>query len=87
MKMDQQERMDRIEAGSIAITALAALEHPMTEYRDRLISKLVTCYRNGQTQHDVLLGLVAELAALDNVKKDLETTVHRGNVAAQEEYK
>lgn len=85
--MDQQERMDRMEAGRTATLALGILREPVEAYREKVLNRLIACYRSGMTDHDTILGGIAELTALDNLIKDMQNTVHKGNVAAEVEFK
>lgn len=85
--MDQAERIDRIERGYAATAAQAALREPYAEARERIIGRLVSFYRSGHTEHDLILGGIAEIAALDGLMNELERTITQGNTAAQQEYK
>lgn len=85
--MDQAERIDRIERGRNAVIAKSFLIDPMTEARENTIGRLVNFYRSGHTDHDLILGGIAEIAALDALMKHLDHTITQGNVAEQQEYK
>ena len=85
--MDQSERIERIEEGQSATLAHGFLVGPVGEFREILLSRMIANYRSGNTQHDVLLGGIAEIAALDSLMKHLDTLIQRGNLAAATEYK
>lgn len=85
--MDQEERIERIERGHNAVAARAVLLEPYMEARDKIIGRLVSFYRSGHTEHDLILGGIAEIAALDGLMAELERTITQGNLAAQQEYK
>lgn len=85
--LDQAERIERIERGHAANIARGALADPYMEARDKIVGRLVSFYRSGHTDHDVILGGIAEIAALDGLMAELERTITQGNLAAQQEYK
>lgn len=84
--MDQAERIERIERGRNAVVARGALQDPYEEARSRVIGRLVSFYRSGHTDHDLILGGIAEIAALDALMNELDRTITQGNVAAEQEY-
>lgn len=85
--MDQQERIERIEEGQTATLAHGFILGPVSEYKEIVLTRMISNYRSGNTQHDLILGGLAELAALDNLMKHLQNLIHKGNVAAEQEFK
>ena len=85
--MDQNERIERIERGRNATIAQGFILQPIQEARENIILRLVAQYRSGAANHDVILGGIAEIAALDGLLAFLKNTQQRANIAEQTEYK
>ena len=83
----QAEAIERIELGKQAVATLAYLREPILELRENIILHLINSYRAGHTEHDRLVGAVAELVALDNIIKRMENLQLQGNISAQKEFK
>lgn len=82
----QADRIFAIEQGRQAAAAAAYLAQPVREAQAETLDKLVRMYSNGDTDHDKLVGAVAELAALDKLVKKLENTQLKAEVAAEQEF-
>lgn len=85
--MDQEERIQRIEEGQTAVIAHGFLQGPVSEYREIVLARMISNYRSGNTQHDLILGGLAELACLDNLMRHIQSLINKGNVAAEQEFK
>lgn len=82
----QAERLAKMEEGKLATAAHAFLQEPLLHLRERAIAYLINSYRSGHTEHDRLLGAVAELATLDNIVKHLANVQLQGEIAANKEF-
>lgn len=82
----QAEFLDRIEEAKQATAAAAFLNQPMLELREKIVNRLVSMYRAGNTSHDALVGAIAELAALDFLTKHIENAQRLGEIAAEKEF-
>lgn len=83
---EQNLRISEIEHARIASAALGVLDEPVQEAKDKAISRLISMYRKGETPHDALVGIAAELSALDGLISGLRNTVQRGEVAFAKEH-
>lgn len=52
----------------------------------QIAHQLIMMYRSGTTEHDQILGKVAELSALSNLMSTLQAAHQRGVAATQKEY-
>lgn len=84
--MSQERDMELIEEAMEARTVEAAIKDVVDEAMRQGVTKLMYIYRDGNIDHDMLVGAVAEIAALDKLMSDLESKQMRGVVAAQKEY-
>lgn len=83
----QAEMLDRITDGKHAAATLAFLQAPILELREQTITHLINSYRAGKTEHDRLVGAVAELTALDNIIRRMENLQRQGEISAEMEFK
>lgn len=81
------DRIETIEEGKLATLTANYLFEPVQEAREKAIKKLISCYRAEKTHHDILVGIAAELSALDALMSGLESTQLRAEVAANKEYR
>lgn len=83
---DQAAALDRIEEGKQAALAAAYLAEPILVMRESAITFLITSYRAGKTDHDRIVGAVAELAVLDKLVKHMANVQLQGDIAANKEF-
>lgn len=86
-QVNQADRLLTIEEGKQATAALAYILAPIQQYQLRTVTRMINSYFSGNTEHDHLVGSVAELAALSRLISELENAQRRGNVAQEQEYK
>ena len=84
--MSQERDMELIEDAIEARTVEAAIKETVDEMMRVTVTKLMHIYRAGKIDHDMLVGGVAELTALDNLMSNLESKQVRGIAASQKEY-
>lgn len=87
IQQEQTQRLQRIERGKQAVMAAAFLLEPIMESREKVLKRLMMAYRGGTITHDMLLGGVAEMTALDNLVSELNNAQTQGEAAAQQEFK
>lgn len=87
IQQEQTQRIQRIEKGRQAVQAAAFLLEPILESREKVLKKMIAAYRGGTVTHDLLLGGVAEITALDNLVTELNNAQTQGEVAAAQEYR
>lgn len=85
--VDKQEmRHASMQQGRDA-TVIASLVKPYLDERlSRLIAKLASLYRSGQTDFPALLGTTAQITFCLDMMSDLEGRVRKGSLAAQQEF-
>lgn len=69
--------------GVHATGILGAVRQQIAEQKDTIISRLIALYRSHSTDHDTLVGAIAELKALDDFVHNCEAAQIRGNVARE----
>lgn len=83
---DQESRLHRIEKGRQAVQAAAFIIEPVRESQEVVLRRLINDYRAGKTDHDRIVGGIAEIAALDKLMAELKNAETQGNAAAQKEF-
>lgn len=83
--MSQERNIDRMERGKQATVVSAAIEEVLQDYEQSTLTMLRALYRSGKTDHDVLVGKLGELVAMDNLRSELETRQRQGDLAAMKE--
>ncbi len=83
--MSQQRNIELIEAGREATLVRAAIKSVVDEQVTVAVSHLMSMYRQGSIDHDMLVGKVAEITAMDNLLAELESRERRAETAAQKE--
>lgn len=84
--MANQDRIDTIEEGQRATMIAGAIRQHVDDQMRAHVTSLIYIYRQGKIDHDLLVGKVAEIAALEGLMSSLENAVLRGHVAANKEY-
>ncbi len=83
---EKQARRHRVmEEGAMATAVLGAFRGLILERQQEVVSQLVATYRGREAAGMVYIGMAAELSALDGLLSNLESTVRRGEVAAEKE--
>lgn len=75
-----------IEHGRVSAAALAVMQEPIAEAKEKLLRKLIMMYRAKETTHDVLVGIAAELSALDGLVEGLTGNVRRAETVFAKEH-
>jgi len=84
--MSQERDIELMEDAAEARSVEAAIKAVVDEQMRIGVTKLMSIYRQGKIDHDMLVGGVAALAALDDLMSNLESKQMRGVVASQKEY-
>lgn len=84
--MSSADRLEKIEEGQRAGVIQDALIPYVTERKGRLLGKLISMYRGGQTGHDQVVGVMGELTALDDLIQELESKRRQGFIAQEKEH-
>lgn len=87
IQIEQSARLERIERGRQAVQAASFIMEPIMRSRERVLRKLINAYRSGEASHDLLLGGIAEITALDTLIIELNHVQTQGEIAAEQEYK
>lgn len=87
IQLEQAGRLERIERGKQAVMAASFILEPIMESREKVLRKLIAAYRSGKADHDLLLGGIAEMTALDNLITELNNAQTQGELAAEQEFK
>ncbi len=82
----QQANLDKMEDGRRATAVAGAIRDVVDVAMRANVTLLMAMYRGGKIDHDMMVGKVAECAALADLLSDLETTGLRGDIAAQREF-
>jgi hypothetical protein len=82
----QQRRHELIAEGAQATVVAGAIYHSVNEQIELTVAQMVTHYRNGTLTHDLLVGKVGEIYALQTLMTNLENKQNRASLAAQKEY-
>lgn len=86
IKIEQAQRLERIERGRQAVQAASFILEPIMESREKILKKLISLYRAGKAEPALLLGGIAEITALDNLITELTNAQTQGEIAAQQEF-
>lgn len=84
--MTQDRNLTDMEDGHTAGIIHGLFEDFLQEQVRLLVSQIITLYRNGQTHHDKLVGLAAELTCLDRIVNELRVKQQRGIAAREKEF-
>lgn len=80
------ENLERISEGRAA-SLTESVVRPIIEDRiSVLTSRLTGMYHAGDTQHDKLVGLIAEIASMQHLLSELSLKQRQGIKAAEREY-
>lgn len=85
----QEQRLEQIERGKTSSLIAAETEQRILEQQNDTIVKLMQFYRgmgDKGISHDVLVGLVGELVALDTFRNKLEYEQRQAETASRKEY-
>jgi hypothetical protein len=83
---DQERNLSDIADGAMATQLFHALQDVVDDQQRICAQSLVAMYRQGGIDHDMMVGKVAEMAALQTLMSNLEAKQQRGYVAAQKEF-
>lgn len=84
--MSQQQNIERIEAGREATFVRGAIQGIVDDQIRTSVVHLVSMYRQGGIDHDMLVGKVAEIAALESLMAELDSRERRAEVAIEREF-
>ena len=87
VQREQTQRLQRIERGKQAVMAATFILEPIMESREKILKRLMAHYRAGTATHDLLLGGIAEMTALDNLVTELNNAQTQGEAAAEQEFR
>ena len=82
---NQEYRLSAVEDGRLAGAAHSYLSEPIAKAKQDAISKMINMYRAGETTHDKLVGIAAELHALAKLEQDLLNDVRKAERALEKE--
>lgn len=77
---------ERIERGRAASAVVGLARGYALQHREDRLTMLINLYRSGDLEHDRLIGLVGELAALTDFIVHLESEQAQGYIAEEEEF-
>lgn len=83
--MSQERDLELMEQGSLAVNIAAATRDVVDNMIRTKFLRLLAIYRQGKIDHDQVVGLVAECAALEEFLSDLESMHRRAEGAANRE--
>lgn len=81
-----ERRQELIAEGQQATMVAAAIYETVNILIEDTVKAMVNHYRQGQINHDFLVGKVGEINALHTLMSNLENKQNRANLAAQQEY-
>lgn len=84
--MDRQHNIDTIEDGQRAVAVAGYIREEVDNQVRMHVTSLIAIYRQGKIDHDLLIGKVAEIAALEGLMSELENRAMRGVAATNREY-
>lgn len=84
--MTDSYHRDRVERGRAAAAAMGYVDEMVQGCRQAIIARLISIYRGGTLTHDVAIGSIGELAALDNLMHMLRYTEQQGVISAEKEF-
>lgn len=82
---DQEGLLRDMEDGHIAGAIQGVFGEFLQDQARLAVTRLIAAYRNGNTDHDKLVGYAAELACLDNIVNELQSRQARGIAAREKE--
>jgi len=85
--MNQDANIEKIEKGRAATLAESVINELVEDHINVCITQLIQMYRSEVINHDVLIGKVAEIAAMHGLMNELETRQRIGHIAAEKEMK
>lgn len=83
--MSQDRNIERMERGKQAAVVSGAIEEVLQDYEAVTLGHMKSLYRSGKTDHDLLVGKLGELVAMDNLRAELENRQRQGDLAAMKE--
>ena len=83
--MSQDANFEKMERGRAATVAEAAINDLVEDHINLCIGQLIQMYRSEAMLHDVLVGKIAEIAAMHSLMSELETRQRIGHIAAEKE--
>jgi hypothetical protein len=86
-QIDQELRHSEIERGKLAALSHSYLQDPIEQGKAAAVKRLIDAYRRKETSHDVLVGIAAELSALDGLLDAMKNDIQRGETAFAMEHK
>jgi hypothetical protein len=84
--MSQEANLSAIEEGIRAVAVAGAISDVIEDTIRVHVTSLIAMYRQGGIDHDMLIGKVAEIAAMEALLSNLESKARRGDAAANREY-
>jgi len=81
-----QRNIEAIDTGRKAIMVAGAIRDAVDEQMRVNITLLIAMYRSGSIDRDLLVGKVAECAALVDLLEGLESKALQGDIASQREF-
>lgn len=87
IRQEQDQRIERIERGKQAVMAASFIIEPIMASREKALRRMINAYRGGTVTHDMLLGGIAEITALDNLITELNNAQTQGEIAAEQEFR
>lgn len=84
--MSSADRLETIEEGQRSGVIQDALIPYVRDRKGELVARMIAMYRSKDTDHDKVVGLMGELAALDNLIQDLEYKRRQGYIAQEKEH-
>jgi hypothetical protein len=77
--------MEKIAQGKAAALAETVVGDLVEDHVNMCLGHLVQMYRSGDINHDVMIGKVAEIAAMQGLISELETRQRLGHMAYTKE--
>jgi hypothetical protein len=75
-----------MEAGNVASTIESIVAPYVGEVMTRKVKLLTGAYRSDTLTHDKMVGMIAEISAMECLISDLQNAQQQGVVASQQEY-
>lgn len=85
--MSQETRHAAMQRATDAGTLMALAGPVIQQQIDAAVNLMVANYRGEKTSHDLMLGKVAEISALQGVLSSLESLIRQGERAMEQEIK
>jgi hypothetical protein len=83
--MSQEANLSAMEHGRKATEIRAEFGELIDNVVRTKLARLIAIYRQGKIDHDMVIGLVGEMAAMQELVSELESMERRGIVAREKE--